>query len=52
MEFLKPIPSEIVQFLAANCSAKSIYNHTSFTYNFENLSQFQIAIVVVFAMIG
>jgi len=47
MEFLKPIPSEIVQFLAANCSTKSIYNHTSFTYSFDNLSQFQIAILGV-----
>ena len=47
MEFLKPIPKSTIDFLASNCSQKSVFYSTSFTNNTENLENFDIAIVGV-----
>jgi hypothetical protein len=45
MEFLKPIPKSTIDFLAANCSQKSIFYSTKFTNNSENLENVDMAIV-------
>ena len=47
MEFLKPIPKSTIDFLASNCSQKSIFYSTTFTNNAENLENFDIAIIGV-----
>ena len=44
MEFLKPIPKSTIDFLASNCSQKSVFYSTTFINNTEYLNDVDIAI--------